>query len=556
MRVRHVLPLLAAATLLAAGCGSEAAPDGAEAAAAGTPDTSSSSQPPAANPDKLTVALAADVGPLNIFASHDEPITELVYDKLVAPSPYVDEPKPWLATAVRMVDPSTWEADLRTDVTWHDGEKFAADDVVFTVDYFKKAPTGRWTHHVADIPTVDRVEALSASSVRFHCAFPCPDLGSVTLADIPIIPQHVWSKVAPADAKTSLALPVGTGPYRLTEYSKTTGYRFEANTAYFAGAPRVRELAMPVIIDPSAAFTALRSRQVDATTHHVPPELVDELSKSGNGIWVIRTAPLQFPELLMNFERKPFDDPRVRRAMSRALDRDELLATVFLGKGRPATKGYPHPDAPFANPSLNTPYNPDEARSILEGAGFRDTDGDGVREGADGPLRFVIFAEGARGVNVRAAELVAEYLGEVGIEARIEPKDGGFMGSLHQSRQYDLQVKPITAHGVADPTQFIMSHRSGYLWKAPALAYPDWDALFELWKAASTLEARNEVMQKMQVLFNDAPTSIPLYYPDEYWATRDAYDGWVESPGYGVVHKFSLLPPEVGRNAGAVVTAS
>lgn len=62
-------------------------------------------------------------------------------------------------------------------------------------------------------------------------------------------------------------------------------------------------------------------------------------------------------------------------------------------------------------------------------------------------------------------------------------------------------------------------------------------------------------MQQMQTLYNDAPASIPLYYPDEYWAARDTYDGWVESPGYGIVHKWSLLRAQVGRDAHAVVTA-
>ncbi|MGQ0631061.1 MAG: ABC transporter substrate-binding protein [Sporichthyaceae bacterium] len=506
--------------------------------------------------DRLTVAVAEDVGPLNIFASHEEPLTELVHDKLLAPSPYVDSPQPWLATAVRSLDPSIWEVDLRSGVRWHDGEAFDVADVVFTINYFKAAPTGRWTHHVSDIPTISDVVATDADTVRFSCAFPCPDLGTVTLADLPIIPEHVWSAVPAAEAKAAAALPIGTGPYRLTDYSAAGGYRFEANPEYFAGQPRVRELAMPVIADASAAFTALRSGQIDATTHHVPPELIDQLSSDGgDGIEVTKTAPLQFPELLLNYERAPFDDPTFRKAISRAVDRQQLLDVVFLGKGRVADKGYPHPDAPFANPSLSTPHDPNEARSLLDELGFTDSDGDGVREGPDGPLAYTLYVEGASGVRARFAELVAEDLDEIGIAAEVETLDVGSMAALSTSRDYDLRLSQISAHGVADPMQFIMSHRSGYLWKAPTIPYPEWDALFEQWKATTTLDAREAVMQQMQVLFNDAPTSIPLNYPDEYWAHRDSYDGWVESPGYGVVHKWSLLPREVARDARAIVEA-
>lgn len=128
------------------------------------------------------------------------------------------------------------------------------------------------------------------------------------------------------------------------------------------------------------------------------------------------------------------------------------------------------------------------------------------------------------------------------------------MADVAKTRDFDLVIGAIGPHGAADPTQFIMSHRSGYLWRAPKLPYPEWDALFADWRATTTVEDRLAVLDRMQVLFNRQPTSIPLYYPDEYWAFRpDRFAGWVESPGYGVVHKWSLLPPQVGRNAGAVV---
>ncbi len=507
-----------------------------------------------ASADRLRIAVPRDVGPLNIFVpSTPEPLAELIYDKLVAPSPYVAQPQPWLATAVRQVDPSTWDVDLRSDVKWHDGMPFTADDVIFTFSYMKAAPTGRWTHHVSDVPTVDTVAALAANTVRLHCAYACPELGTVTLADLPILPKHVWSAIPPEGAKQVSTLPVGTGPYRLVDYSPTAGYRFEANPGYFAGAPRVRELVMPVIVDPSATFTALRSGEIDATTRPLSPELISQFSGS-NQVGVVKTAPLQFPELRLNFEHAPFDQPDFRRALSRALDRHQLLKTVFLGQGRPADKGYPHPDAPFANRSLATPYAPDESRALLDGLGYLDRDGDGVREGPNGPLRYQVLVTGSLPTDVRAGELVAEDLGKIGIEVKVTGMDAAAIAELFTNRKFDLAISTITAHGVADPDQFIMSHRSGYLWRHPTLPYPQWDVLFDRWKAATTNAGRNAVLQDMQVLFNQQPTSIPLYYPDEYWAYRPgAFRGWLESPGFGIVHKWSLLPPEVARKANAVV---
>ncbi len=503
--------------------------------------------------ERLTVAVPEDVGPLNIFASHEEPLTELVYDKLLAPSPYTKDPQPWLASEVRQVDPSTWEVDLRDGVTWHDGEAFTADDVVFTFELFQAAPTGRWTHHVSNTPNVERAEVVNEGTVRFTCASPCPFLGSVTLADLPILAEHVWSSVAPDEVRSVTDLPVGTGPYRLVDYDPATGYRFEAYEGYFAGPPLVDELVMPVIEDPSATFTALRTGEIDATSRPVAPELIEQFAATSE-LGLITTRPLQFPELRLNYERAPFDRPEMRRALMHALDRDELLDTVFLGQGRPSDKGYPHPDAAWANSDLSTPSDPDEARALLEGLGFTDGDGDGVREGPDGPLAYTVYANGGEPTHVRAAELVAEHLRDVGIDARPETLDAGSLADLTESRDYDLQISSISAHGAADPTQFIMSHRSGYLWRAPALPYPEWDALYGQWEAATSVEAASAVLSDMQELFNRQPTSIPLYYPDEHWAFRpETYDGWVESPGYGIVHKWSLLPRQVGRDASAIV---
>lgn len=505
--------------------------------------------------ESLTVAVPEDVGPLNIFASHEESLTELVYDKLVAPSPYVADPQPWLASAVREIDASTWEVDLRDDVRWHDGERFTVDDVLFTFDLFRAdehPPTGRWTHHVSDTPNITAVDALDEDTVRFRCGDPCPELGDVTLADLPIIPQHIWSEVPPADVKAVAELPVGTGPYRLVDYDPTSGYRFEANPDYFAGEPLVGELVMPVIDDASATFTALRSGQIDATSRPLSPELIEQFASAGD-IGMIEAAPFQFPELRLNFRRAPFDDPAFRLAISRALDRDELLRTVFLDQGRPADEGYPHPDSPWTNPDLATPSDPGEAERMLDGLGLTDTDGDGVREGPDGPLRYTLYTPGGDAVLVRAAELVAEQLTEIGVAVTAQGLDAGSLSERLDSRDYDMVIGSITAHGTADPTQFIMSHRSGYLWEE-GRPLPGYDELYEEWRQATTVEDRTELLFEMQRVFNDAPTSIPLYYPDEHWAFRSAsYDGWVESPGYGIVHKWSLLPREVGRAANAVV---
>lgn len=531
-RFGFVAALVLASAFVVAGCGGEG-----ENAQEGT---------------RLRVAVPQDFGPLNIFAQHEEPLTELVYDKLLAPSPYVEDPQPGLAESVEQVDPATWEVKVRDGVEWHDGEPFTAEDVKFTFDYFLEAPTGRWTHHISEVPHVEEVEVVDEKTLRLGCAYPCPFLGPVTLADIPILPEHVWEGVE--DPATFAELPVGTGPYKLVDYSSEQGYRFEANADYFAGKPLVDDLAMPIIEDPTATFTALRSGELDAAARTVPPELVEEFENS-QAIELATTDPLQFDELRLNFEREPFDVPEFRRALSLAVDREALVETILLGQGRPGTNGYPHPDSPWTNPENEQPFDRDEAGRILDELGFTDGDGDGIRETPEGdPLEFTIKVSGASPSQVRASELVAEQFAEVGVRAEVQTLDPASMEALFDSRDFDISLGTITAHGVADPTQFIMSHRSGYLWGLPEVPYPEMEALIEEWMQTETIEERTEVSFEMQELFNSQPTSIVLYYPEEHWAYRpEAYDKWAESPGYGIVHKWSFLPEEARREANAVV---
>lgn len=500
-----------------------------------------------ATADEVTIALDKDSGPINLFAGASDQLIELVYDKLLAPSPYGDEPQPWLATRVRQVDPVTWEADLRTDVTWQDGEPFTPDDVVFSIQYMHEAPTGRYTHHVNDTPYIDRAVRVDDDTVRFECRDACPSLAQVTLADLPIVAEHIWADVDPEQAKTVQDLPIGTGPYQLTSYSPTAGYTFTANTDYFAGTPTVRTLTMPVITDQSATFTALQSGEIDATTRTLSPELVTQF-EGASDLDSITTQALSFPEVKMNFLSAPLDVPELRRALSDAVDKEQMLDIVALGQGRAATKGYPHPDAPFANPQNSTPSDSAAAVKALDALGYDDTDGDGVRELDGKPIDLTMYVDSGRPQDVRAAELTVEDLAEVGIAVTIEGMDAATLTERSAEKTYDLLMSSIGAHGVADPDQFIMSHRSGYLWAAD-VAWDEWDAAYKTWLAQTTHAGRIDKMQDLQAIHNAAPTTVPLFYPEEHWAVSQTFGGWVESPGYGIVHKWSFLPADVTNAA-------
>ncbi len=499
---------------------------------------------------RLTIAVPLDGGPLHPYSGASDFLLGLVYDKLFEPSPYVDRPAPGLAESTEQLDSITWVVTLRDGVRWHDGRPFTAADVRFTYEYYRDGSPNRHTHHVSEVPRIERITEVDERRVRFECAYPCPLLGRVTLADLPILPHHVWSAVSEPRQYTDL--PVGTGPYRLTEYRSGRFYRFEANAEHYRGRPLVAELIMPIIADQSAVFTALRTGEIDAAARDLPPELRETFA-STPGIAVMNTAALSIVELRPNYRKAPFSDARFREGLSYAIDRQALVDRVLLGHGRPGTRGYPHPDSPWTDPTLLTPWNADSAETLFDRAGYADRDGDGVRELPNGvPLRFTILADGGEPAWIRTAEMLTAQLAVVGIAASVQVVERGVLSQRVSAGQYDLFVSRIGPHGVADPDQFVMSQRSGYLWSRD-LAHPTMDPLFERWRTAATVEARRDALFALQREFNRQPTSIALYYPTESWAYRPtAFDDWVESPGFGIVHKWSLLPRDA--RVGAVVS--
>lgn len=489
--------------------------------------------------DRLTIATEADKGNVTPYSFRPPPgihseMVGLVYDTLFL-GPYTDEPIPWLATEATPDEESrVWTVKLRDDVTWQDGEKFTAEDVAFTYEYYKEGEPNRYSHHASDVPVTESVEAVDATTVEFTCAQSCPTLDLVTLADLPILPEHIWSKVE--DPLTYTDPPVGTGPYTLEEYEEDQSYRFEANEDYFMGPPAAKELVFSIVPDPQSMFLALQSGQVDAATLPAPPELQSRL-ENNEEVELQEGDRFSSVFYVFNNERPPLDQPEFRKALDLAIDRRELVETVLLGNGRPGSPSFMHPDSEWFKPR-EASFDPDRAREILDNAGISDSDGDGIREYEGEPVRLSVIVPANAPQPIRTAELVAGQLEEIGIELEVESLDPGTLSERQNSDDFDISSFNGVPHLLGDPDQMIESLDS-------LLSYDDsrYEELRQRWFETETVEGRREALFDIQELFVDNPAALTLYYPDTTFAYRpDAYDGWLTVNGQGIFQKWSLIP--------------
>jgi peptide/nickel transport system substrate-binding protein len=491
----------------------------------------------------LRVAIAQEVSNLTPYSPGiPETLLDLVYDKLASPSPYLGNATPWLATAIvpEGQDGRTWRIDLRDGVRWHDGKPFTANDVVFTLRYYRSGVSNRWTHHVSDTPKLTTIEPLGRLSLRVQCELPCPLFDKVTAADLSILPEHLWKSVSKPNLYRGPV--IGTGPYRFAELAPGRFIRLEANPDYFAGTPRVKSIIITFIRNPATAFAALCANELDLVVAPVPPELVASLAhRSGLAVREGGNKPLNAVEMRLNFDRPPMSDPVFRRAIAYAIRPEEILQRVALGQG--VAGGFPAPASPWTKPGIRQlGDDPAAAVAILNAKGFRDRDGDGFREDPGGArLRFSLKVSSNEPLHQRAAQVVVRQLKAVGLEAWIEIVDPAQERALYGSRQFDLLVAEVTPHTLADPDQFMQSVKGGYLWRE-GKSYPALDALVDKWRAASTAEARTEAGYALQQLHSEAPATLMLYYPKAYFAYRPkAFDHWLMVPGMGVFHKWSLV---------------
>ena len=461
-------------------------------------------------------------------------------------------PRPWLVESYDVSeDGLTWTLVLRRDVRWHDGVPFTARDVAFTYDYFRAHRQSRFTSAIAR--ALDRVEVVDDYTVRMYLRKPDPAFIFAPLADVPILPEHLWNDV---ENPRAFAGTVGTGPYKLVEIRPGQAYILEGNPDYFRGKPYFDRIVMPIITDPNTLYTALRAGQIDAASQGLSPELVPQF-KAIPGIEVVRGPGYALTLLQINNERYPLNLKKFRQALAYAIDPQYLVDTVLLGYGTAGTPGFFHPSSPWANPAVpRYEGGPERAAAILEGLGFVDRDSDGFRETPEGDeLTLEILVYSGRPLRIRTAEIISSWLAEAGIRAPVRALDAATVDSLvwpefdvRKGRDYALAIWGWSASLQFNPWKplplFHSDPNVGVL-NIGGYKNPEVDALIEEFYVTAGLDAvREKVFQLQELIAEDVPF-IPLYFADgiyAYWPK--VHDAWVFVKGVGIFNKLSLVESE------------
>ena len=461
---------------------------------------------------------------------------------------------PGLAASWRFEDPTTIVFELHPAARWHDGVPVTARDVAFTFaayrDTLVNAPAGPLFHEIDSV--VARGERTAA--VHFRRAYPTQFFDATH--HMRVLPAHVLDTV-PGDRWRTHPFsrnPVGNGPYRLAEWRPGDAIELVADSSFFLGVPGLTRVIWRLAPDHNAAINQLLAGELDFVEVVLGPENIGRVEAAGH----VRTVPYPSPAYLyLGFTLRAgprgvahplFADRALRRALAFATDREAIVRAVLDGRGVVP----PGPVTPMVwvaeGAPRQLPFDSAHAAALLDTLGWRDTNGDGVRERDGRRLTFEVSYPSSSVIRERAGVILQEQMRRVGVEMRLAPREQNAMLERARAGRQDAilggwQIN-IVPTGMRELWTSVGIGGLNY----GVYASPAFDAKVEEAAAATELATARRLWHEAIAIINDDAPAVWLFAPttvaginqrlgnvtiraDEWWATLWTWTAGSRQPG-------------------------
>jgi peptide/nickel transport system substrate-binding protein len=488
---------------------------------------------PAGRP--LTIGIGGSVTSLDPHFYNAAPNNSLsmhIFDRLVERDAQT-RLVPGLALSWTPVSETVWEFKLRPGVKWHDGRDFTAEDVAFTIERAPNVPNSPGGFG-GFVRTIRRTEVVDPLTVRFHTAAASPLLPT-DLASVAVVSKHAGQGASTEDYNSGKAA-IGTGPYKLASYAPGDRTELVRNDAWFGPKQPWSRVSYRFIGNDSARTAALLAGDVDLIDQ-VPTSdlarlrrdnrvtlaevqgvrviyLVPDRSREGNVPFVTDNAGQPLP-------KNPFNDLRVRRALSLAINREALCRQVMEGTAAPTGQWLP-PGTYSYNPEVKPDaFNPDQAKALLAEAGY--------------PQGFKLTLHGPNDRypnDARTIQAVAQMWQRIGVQTQVDALPWTTFSVRNNRQEFAIRLVGwgsvtgeasytlVNITATYDPAKRLGANNNG------RYSNPELDALTE--RATSTLDEkeRERLLQQGVKMAMDDLAFIPLFQLVNIWALKRglAYD--------------------------------
>lgn len=402
---------------------------------------------------------------------------------------------------------------LRKEAKWHDGEKVTAEDVKYT---FEKIKSDAAYFMNTKFQNIEAFDVIDENTIRFQLKEPDMSL----LAELGwystfILPKHVLDNGKPwEDNEAVRSKPIGSGPFKLESHVQGESITIVKNEEYWEGAPKLDKIVYSIIPDDATAVQALINGELDFL-ENVPAANTDQLLQDEN----IRMELNRYPSpmrLIFNMKNEKLQDVAVRKAISLAINREEISQKVFHGFQKPEYSMYPSLIETYANTEDVSPqFNIDEATRTLEEAGYKkDKDGYYIRG-----LQLEVFEGGGY---PDAAKLIEASLKKAGIEVKINVSEyNAWAEKVGTNHDYVMELQG--GFMGPDPSALEARYATEKSNNWSQYSNPEFDKLVAQANMESDLTKRAELYKKAQKILADEAVFVPIIEFASYDANSNRY---------------------------------
>ncbi len=350
-----------------------------------------------ANPSRLNPILATD--------SSSSEITGFLFNGLVKYDKDSKEIIGDLAKKFYFKNDTTLIFELREGVKWHDGKPFSAEDVLFTYQTLISDKIA--SPYSSGFRFVKDVKVLNDHTIEVD--YKKPYFKALETWMMGILPKHILKDEKNLMNSSFNTHPIGTGPYRLTQLEFSKNIELTAFDDYFEGRPKIDKISFHVIADPMTRLLMLKNGELDIGS--IEPLVMERQLKKDffTKFNIYEKISLSYTYLGFNLREKKFQDPRVREALSLAVNREELLDILFFKHAKVCTGPF-LPGSNAFNPDVKAPkQNIKRARELLREAGYD----------AKHPFTFEIATSNSSSIRPYAAEILQYQLQKAGVVVKL-----------------------------------------------------------------------------------------------------------------------------------------
>ncbi len=438
-------------------------------------------------------------------------------------------------------DNKNWKFYIDPNLYWSDGEKVTPEDVKFSIEYYaNKIPYAGWIKQRVESVTV--IPEDNAVELKFNEPYTRTNLEFATYN---ILPKHIWESIQDPINYIQTDNYVGCGPYFVSNVNLDSQIVTLKKNPYWKGKQSIIDtIEIHMYKTNDTLALDLENGNLDVYYKYAgsyPYSNIEKLTDTGN-YDIIQKMNIGLVFLGMNLERPPMSDIKFRNAISYAINYEEIVKIEALGYGSVPKRGFAPPTMEFYKETPKLEYNIEEAKRLLEEAGYKDINGNGIRETLDGKDIKIIML--IRSDYIRSGELVQDYLKKVGIEVTLKSVDTSTWISLKDKYYYDLTITRTTPWGMLMHAQWgtgyfdLRRTGEGVLHN---LNDPEFLNICDNILSTADPEKLETYAHELQDYYSENLPGIALYWNENITPYGKKFSGWYVDPLYGIYNTDTFL---------------